>query len=263
MLRVSSFGSVGPSPSSAGNTQGLRPAMRFRRLNCSNAGGVNGTEKAIPVLVRSARISQSGASASRSNSDQRAPVSSDRRTAVRRISRMAIPVRFARLVTSSTLVRRAASSASSRARWRGRSVPPERKSSCTGEDSTICRWMPYRNNWESNPATRLPGNPRGARGRKFESRRPDQVLTRVSLPAPAWRLQIGSIPPAHCCAKKRESASRLSSIGVLMPAAARLLIRRRIAMAPAHAAVGRVRQHQPFVGIETPVRQHAVDPDHL
>ena len=32
------LGSVGPSPSSAGNTQGLRSAKRFRRLNCSNAG---------------------------------------------------------------------------------------------------------------------------------------------------------------------------------------------------------------------------------
>src|SRR5271154_4072630 len=97
MLRVSSFGSIGPSPSSAGNTQGLRPAVRFRRLNCSTAAGVSGTAKATLVLVRSAGISQTGALASRSSSDQRAPVSSDRLTAVRRVSRIAIPVRLARL----------------------------------------------------------------------------------------------------------------------------------------------------------------------
>ena len=102
-LRVSSFGSIGPSPSSAGKTHGLRTAMRFRRLNCSTAGGVSGTAKATPVLVRSAGMSQTGALASRSNADQQAAVSSDRLTAVRRISRIAIPVRFARLVTSSPL----------------------------------------------------------------------------------------------------------------------------------------------------------------
>src|SRR6266404_5124766 len=82
MLRVSSFGSISPSPSSAGNTQGLRPAMRFRRLNCSTAGGVSGTAKATPVLVRSAAMSQTGALASRSNSDQRAPdVNASKKTA--------------------------------------------------------------------------------------------------------------------------------------------------------------------------------------
>jgi hypothetical protein len=117
MLRVISFGSIGPSPSSAGKTQGLRPVMRFRRLNCSTAGGVSGTTKATPVLVRSGGISQTGTLASRSNSDQRTPVSSDRLTAVSKISWIAIPVRFARLVASSTFARRAASSSSSRARW--------------------------------------------------------------------------------------------------------------------------------------------------
>ncbi len=93
---VSSFGSIGPSPSSAGKTHGLRTAMRFRRLNCSTAGGVSGTAKATPFLVRSAGISQTGALVSRSNSDQRAAASSDRLTAVRRISWIAIPVCLAR-----------------------------------------------------------------------------------------------------------------------------------------------------------------------
>ncbi len=70
MLRVKSLASTAPSPVSAGNTHGLRPASLFRRLNWSTAGGVNGTAKATPVLVRSAGMSQTGALASRSTSDQ-------------------------------------------------------------------------------------------------------------------------------------------------------------------------------------------------
>jgi hypothetical protein len=89
MLRVSNFGSFRPWPSSAANTQGLRAAVRFRRLNGSTARVVSGTAKATSVLVRSAGMSQTGAL--KTQLGARGAVSSDRLTAVKRISRISYP----------------------------------------------------------------------------------------------------------------------------------------------------------------------------